>query len=104
MLHLYLEPDESPIAQAERWRALSGDSAYVITRQEAIDARVFGPVVTGDAASRIGDLIVMARGNRAFYDGTAEDQKSRRMIGQHGSITPEERTVPYLRMGAFERT
>jgi hypothetical protein len=38
------------------------------------------------------------------YDGTAEDQRSRGMIGQHGALTPEERQVPYIRRGAFEPT
>ena len=66
-------------------------------------AGMFGPRVTDAAASRIGDLVIAARGNRALYDGTAADQRGRGMIGQHGSLTPEERQVPLIRLGALER-
>ena len=101
MLHVYLEPDADPVAALERWRALSEGDADVLSRAEAIAAGLFGAEVTDAAQARIGDLLVAARGNKAFYDGTAEDQRSRGMIGQHGSVTPEERQVPFIRRGAF---
>jgi predicted AlkP superfamily pyrophosphatase or phosphodiesterase len=104
MLHVYLEPDADPAAVLDTWRRLSEGDADILGRAEAISSGLYGSMVTPDAASRIGDLIVIARGNKALYDGTAEDQRSRGMIGQHGALTPEERQVPYIRRGAFEPT
>jgi len=103
MLHVYLEPDADPHAALTRWRERSQTEGDVLSRAEAIGRGLFGSTVTHDAAARIGDLLVIARGNRAFYDATAADQKARGMVGQHGALTPEEQQVPYLRLGAFRR-
>ncbi|WP_460795549.1 alkaline phosphatase family protein [Microbacterium sp. GXF0217] len=103
MVHLYLEADADHDRAAELWRSGTDGVADVATRAEAIASGLFGPRVTEAAASRIGDLVLAARGNRALYDGTAADQRSRGMIGQHGSLTPEERQVPLIRLGALAR-
>ena len=103
MLHLYLQPGVDTGVAAAAWRAVTEGAADVSTRAEAIAAGLFGPTVSDAAASRIGDLVVAARGNRALYDGMAEDQRGRGMIGQHGGLTPEERQVPLIRMGALTR-
>ncbi|MDQ0645571.1 alkaline phosphatase family protein [Microbacterium murale] len=101
MLHVYLEADADAQGIVATWRIASEGDADVLSRSEAVSAGLFGAEVTPDALSRIGDLLVIARGNRAFYDGTADDQRARGMIGQHGALTPEERQVPYIRRGAF---
>ena len=101
MLHVYLEASAEPDATLALWRRESEGDADVLSRAEAEAAGLFGPSVTTDAAARIGDLLVIARGNKAFYDATAADQRSRGMIGQHGALTPEEMQVPYIRRGAF---
>ena len=103
MLHVYVEPDADAAVVAERWRRDLEGLADVGTGQEAIASGFFGPEVTSAAATRIGDVLVVARGNGAVYDGTAADQRGRGMIGQHGGLTPEERQVPLLRFGAFAR-
>ena len=103
MLHVYLEPDADHAAVTARWRADLDGAADVITRDEAIGHGLFGPTVGAAAASRIGDLLVVARGAGAVYDGTAADQRGRGMVGQHGGLTPEERQVPLIRLGAFAR-
>lgn len=103
MLHVYLKPDADADAVAATWRRVSERQADVLTRAETVASGLYGPTVSADAGDRIGDLVVVSRGNRAFYDGTAPDQRSRGMVGQHGALTPEERQVPYLRRGAFAR-
>lgn len=103
MLHAYLDPDTDPTSVLTRWRSDLEGVADVATRAEAVASGLFGPTVTDAAASRIGDLLVVARGFGAVYDGTASDQRSRGMVGQHGGLTPEERQVPLLRLGAFAR-
>lgn len=101
MLHVYLEASADPDAVLERWQRESEGDGDVLSRAQAEVLGIFGQEVTADAAARIGDILVVARGNKAFYDGTAADQRSRGMVGQHGALTPEERQVPYIRRGAF---
>ncbi|MGO2746832.1 alkaline phosphatase family protein [Microbacterium sp.] len=103
MLHVYLEADADAEAALSLWRRASEGDADVLSGAEAIAAGIYGPSVTAEAAARIGDLLVVSRGNKAFYDGTAKDQRARGMIGQHGALTPEERQVPYIRRGAFSQ-
>ena len=103
MLHVYLEPDADQEAIVSRWRRDLADCADVLSRQQAIDAGLFGAGVTDAARARLGDLMAVARSNLAIYDGDAEDQRGRSMVGQHGGWTPEEWRVPLIRMGAFRR-
>lgn len=100
MLHVYLDEDAQPEAALARWRAASEGQADVLSRDEAVVAGLFG-VVAQPARERIGDLLVIARGNRAFYDGVDGDIRSQGMVGQHGALTPEELQVPYIRRGGF---
>jgi hypothetical protein len=99
MLHVYLEEGVDAAASAARWEQTLGSAAQVSTNAVAIGAGLFGPQVTADAASRIGDLVVAARANWAIYVG--DDQHGRGMIGQHGSVSPEEIQVPLIRLGSF---
>ncbi len=97
-LQLYLEPGAVPDAVAGLWKDREGPRAWVATRDEAIAAGWFGevdPVVL----PRIGDVLVAARKNYAFY--ADPDDTARRMIGQHGSLTGDETDIPLLRFGAF---
>ncbi|MDT0157280.1 alkaline phosphatase family protein [Microbacterium sp. ARD32] len=103
MQHVYAEPDADQSAILSRWRRDLEGLADVVSRVEAVDAGFFGPVVTDAARARIGDLLVIARGNHALYDGEAADQRGRSMVGQHGALSAEEWRVPLIRMGAFAR-
>jgi len=86
----------------DTWRRASERDADVLSHAEVLASGLYGPSVTPDAADRIGDLVVISRGNKAFYDGTAQDQRSRGMVGQHGGLSPEERQVPYITRGVFQ--
>ncbi|MFM2719105.1 alkaline phosphatase family protein [Microbacterium mcarthurae (nom. nud.)] len=99
MLHLYTADGERD-AVAARWREREHSRAWVMTRHEAIGAGLFG-TVAADVRDRIGDVIVAARGRFAYYDDREADKRPQRMVGQHGSLTDEERTVPLVRLGAF---
>jgi hypothetical protein len=101
-LHLHLEPGTDADALASAWRASEGARAHVATRAEAIAADWYGPLRPG-VAERIGDVVVATRALIAYYDGRPRDQGARRMIGQHGSFSDEERLVPLIRAGAFAR-
>ncbi|RFA20964.1 hypothetical protein B7R25_08340 [Subtercola boreus] len=102
-LQLHLEPSLSPAerdALVAAWRRVEGARAWVATRDEAIDAGWFGEVLPG-IRGRIGDVLVAARKNVAFYDSRRTPPAKRTMIGQHGSFTDDELYVPLLRFGAF---
>jgi len=100
-LHLGLEPGAEPVAVADSWQERFGDTSWVTTRDDAIAAGWFGGEVSAEVIDRIGDVLVAPRKRVAFYDDRFGDDLGRRMVGQHGSLTPEERSVPLIRMGAW---
>lgn len=99
MLHLYTAPGGAG-AVRERWRAAEGGRAWVLDREEAIAAGLFGAVAP-EVRPRIGDVLVAARAGVAYYDDRLVDKGAQRMVGQHGSLTLEERIVPLVPLGAF---
>lgn len=100
-LHLYLDEGSDADRVAQVWREANGKVADVSTREEAIADGLFGPFIADEARDRIGDVLVAARGLWAFYDDRLADKRAQTMIGQHGSLTPEETTVPLIRLGAY---
>lgn len=85
-------------ATVDAWRSAFGDVAWIATREELVATGWLGEV--DDAVlPRIGDLVVAMRGSGAFY--VREDDPARGMVGQHGSLTPEELRVPLVRLGAY---
>ncbi|MGO1770059.1 MAG: alkaline phosphatase family protein [Microbacterium sp.] len=101
-LHVYAEDGVDADELADTWRAESGETAIVETGEAAIASGVFGDVAP-HVRERIGDVLVAARGLWAFYDDRLANKQPQRMVGQHGSVTPEEMTVPLIRLGAYAR-
>lgn len=97
-LQLHADAGTTADALADAWRAWLGDAARVATREEIIASGWFGEVHP-DVAPRLGDVFVAARGRRAIYLDEADP--ARGMVGQHGSLTPDELRVPLRRFGAF---
>lgn len=98
-LQLYLAPGADVDALVAAWHASEDARSWVATKAEAIEAGWFGDV-RPEVADRIGDLIVAARKGIAYYSTTASE-RSRAMVGQHGSWSAAELTVPLIRLGAF---
>jgi hypothetical protein len=71
-----------------------GDQAWVRTREEAIGEGWYGPTVTDAAASRLGDVLLAAKGTVAFHD--PNDTGPYVLVGRHGSLTADEMLVPLL--------
>ncbi|GAA2014483.1 alkaline phosphatase family protein [Microbacterium ulmi] len=99
MLHLYTERGARDDV-LETWRSSESGRSWVLSRDESIAAGLFGSVHP-EVEERIGDVVVAARAGIAYYDDRLADKAAQRMIGQHGSLTHEERVVPLLRLGAF---
>ncbi len=77
------------------WRTTLGDSAWVMSRDEAIAEGWFGPRVRDDVRSRIGDVVAAARGAAALLRRSVEPMESS-LIGHHGSLTSAEQYVPMV--------
>lgn len=71
-----------------------GDVAWVRTRQQVIADGWYGPKVTDAAASRLGDVLLAAKGTVAFHD--PNDTGPYVLVGRHGSLTDDEMLVPLL--------
>jgi len=97
-LALHLEPGADAAAVLARWHAAEGARAWIATRDEVIAAGFFGDV-DPDVIPRIGDIVVAARKRIAYYLDARD--RGRTMVGQHGSLTPDESHIPLLRFGAF---
>ncbi|ODU01306.1 MAG: phosphodiesterase [Pseudonocardia sp. SCN 72-86] len=76
------------------WREVLGASAWVLSRDEAIDLDLFGPL-SSHVAGRIGDVVTAARGRSGVIRSVAEPFISS-LPGQHGSLSIEEQRVPLL--------
>jgi hypothetical protein len=73
---------------------LLGDQAWVRSRADAIAEGWYGPTVTDAAARRLGDVLLAAKGDVAFFD--PEDTGPYVLVGRHGSVTEDEMLVPLL--------
>jgi hypothetical protein len=78
-----------------RWRAELGESAVVATREEAVAAGWFGPVVD-HVRPMLGDLVVAATGRAGVVDSRTQTPHSLELRGMHGSFTPGEMLVPLV--------
>lgn len=102
MRSLYLERGAEPedaARLAARWAEREGARAIVGTRAEFVATGCFGDMADG-VTERLGDVMIAARKRVAYYLGS-DDPAAREMIGQHGSLSEEERGVPLALAGAL---
>ncbi len=99
-VHLYVDQPDRIDEVCELWRDSESDRATIIRRQDAIDSGWFGQT-TAEHALRIGDIIVLPKGIRVYFDERVATSGSRSMRGHHGGMTPAEMVVPLKRFGAF---
>ena len=77
------------------WREELGESAVVLSREEAVEAGWFGPVRDG-YDTRIGEVVVAMLGQATLLDSRALRPEVLRLRGHHGSVTEAETAVPLL--------
>jgi hypothetical protein len=80
------------------WRAQVGDRGHVVTRDEAVAAGWFGPVVTDAAHATIGDVVVVADAPVAWVHRDV-DLFGGRLPGLHAGLTRTELEVPAVVLG-----
>jgi predicted AlkP superfamily pyrophosphatase or phosphodiesterase len=81
--------DVVAIAEAE-----VGHLAWVVTREQTIDERWFGPTISPPIQSRLGDVALVAYEPVSFFD--VADSGPFELICRHGSLTAAEVDVPLL--------
>ncbi|MGL5810266.1 MAG: alkaline phosphatase family protein [Nocardioides sp.] len=79
---------------AAHWREILGERAAVLTRSEVRRAGWFGPVAD-QVGDRIGDLVVACRGRFGVFSSRSFAGETK-LVGVHGSLTPDEMQVPLL--------
>lgn len=94
-LQLYLKDASYADEVIRIWQETYGKYAWVVGKQEVFEQKWFGPQVHEDVRPRIGDVLVAAKEEYAFYRDASSEGTS--MKGQHGSLTGHERQVPFLR-------
>jgi hypothetical protein len=82
------------------WSEVLAGRGRVMTRDQVIDEGWLGPV-SFEVVPRIGNLSVVCEEPIALYRGSTASVASQAMVGQHGSITPMEREIPIIPLGAF---
>jgi len=92
--HVYTQPGGAADVLAA-WRAVLGNRMWVVSRDEAIAAGWFGPMVSERIRPRIGDVVAAAYG-RVGVMQRAVDPAHARLIGHHGSMTAREQLVPLI--------
>jgi hypothetical protein len=97
---LYLDTPDATVDVSQAWQDTLGGDAHILSRDEAIDQGLFGEVAS-DVRHRIGDVLVLALAERAFYRPAFASPQSMNMVGQHGSVSAREREVPVIPWGAW---
>jgi hypothetical protein len=91
--HVYARPGAAEDVLAA-WRAILGDTAWVVSRADAIAAGWFGPV-DPRLTDRIGDVVAAARGDSAVV-ATVREPRESALVGMHGSLTAGDQKVPLV--------
>lgn len=77
------------------WRAVLGEAAWVVSRDEAVADGWFGPVPAAHL-TRIGDVVAVCRDRFAVLSSDTEPEIVSRLVAYHGSATAVEMTIPLL--------
>jgi hypothetical protein len=75
------------------WRSIVGKRMWVWTKEEAVDAGIFGPTVSDRTRERIGDIVAAAHDAVGIVQRDVDPAQAR-LVGHHGSLTPAEQLVP----------
>ena len=79
----------------DAWQASLGDVVRVLSRTQAVEAGLLGPVVTPQALRRTGDVVAVSTGAVSLVQ-RERDPLFSALVGQHGAMTPDEVLIPLL--------
>ncbi|WP_372443797.1 alkaline phosphatase family protein [Nucisporomicrobium flavum] len=92
--YLYVEPGARDDVVAA-YREVLGSSAWVLTREEAVELGLYGPVAPGHL-DRIGDVVIVCLGHTVVLAGGWEPPSVGSLVAYHGSVTAAEMLIPLL--------
>ncbi len=92
--YLHVEPGAAADVQAA-WTDVLGARASVYTREQAVDAGLFGPV-SPRHLQRIGDVVVVCNGDTVVLAREHEPDEIAKLVGFHGSVTGAETAIPLI--------
>jgi hypothetical protein len=92
--YLYTSPGAAPDVIAA-WRAVLGDHARVMSREEAVDTGWYGPV-PAEHARRLGDVVVLCHDRYAVLATGREKSSIASLVAFHGGRTPVETAIPLV--------
>ena len=90
--HVHARPGAEQ-AVLDAWRDRTAGRARVISREQALDERLFGP--GRDHADRLGHVIAIADGGVVLVRTRHEALESS-LLGHHGANTPAEQHIPLI--------
>jgi hypothetical protein len=80
------------------WSSILGPRGTVLTRDQAIDSGMFGPV-RSDNLRRIGDVVMLSNDDSAVFATGHEPDEVARLIAFHGAATHAETAIPVITFG-----
>jgi predicted AlkP superfamily pyrophosphatase or phosphodiesterase len=99
-VHLYRRHGVDQAEFMNRVAAWVDGRGDVVSRDDAVARKIFGELDPAHLP-RIGDVVVFAKDNWVFYDEATASVMSYQMVGQHGSTTEVETTVPLIPLGVW---
>jgi hypothetical protein len=78
------------------WRETLGGAFWVVSRDEAVDAGLYGPVMPDPVRARLGDLLALAVDDHVVVDSRVMPPTLLGLLGMHGGLTEAELRVPLL--------
>jgi hypothetical protein len=81
-------------ALAQQAKSAYGGEAWVATREEALASGVFGGPISGEAADRLGDVLLVPLGEQAYLDEA--DSGEKKLVCRHGGLSRAEVLVPLV--------
>jgi hypothetical protein len=79
----------------QAWRAVLGERARVVTREDAVAAGWFGPVPPEHLA-RIGDVVVVCQGENVVLATGYEPDSVAKLVAFHGAMSAVETAIPLI--------
>ncbi|NUW30709.1 alkaline phosphatase family protein [Nonomuraea sp. SMC257] len=92
--HVYAEEGAAADVLAA-WRERLAGQAWVVPREEAVEAGWFGPAVRAEWLRRLGDVLAVPYTGLALVAPRAHAREAA-FVGYHGSMTAAEQYVPLL--------
>ncbi|HKE66417.1 MAG TPA: alkaline phosphatase family protein [Micromonosporaceae bacterium] len=91
--YLHTAPGAAPDV-IDTWRAILGDNAWIGSRDEVVDAGLYGDV-TAAHLERIGDVVVICRDDYVVVQSVVAPSEAS-LVAYHGALSATEMMIPLI--------